>query len=225
MITILFRTVLIYVLLILAVRLMGKRQIGELEISDLVTTFLISEIASLPITDNSIPLSHAVIPIIALVFFEVASSVLIVYFPRLKKILTARPATLVYDGKIRRRAMRQARISTDELISELRQKGVTDVSEVLYAILEQNGKISIISKAPYRTPTAQQLGRTAKENGIYHIIIDQGVWNTHSLQELGLRKADVEHRLRARSLESNDIFLMMINDAGDFKIMRREDVV
>ena len=66
MITILFRTVVIYLILNIAMRLMGKRQIGELEITDFVTTLLISEIASLPITDNSIPLSHAFIPIVAL---------------------------------------------------------------------------------------------------------------------------------------------------------------
>ena len=74
MLTVLTRTFIIYISLILVMRLMGKRQLGELEISDLVTTFLISEIASLPITDTEIPLSHAIIPIIALLTLEVGIS-------------------------------------------------------------------------------------------------------------------------------------------------------
>jgi hypothetical protein len=60
---------------------MGKRQIGELEISDFITTLLISEIASLPITDTNIPLSHAIIPITVLLTLEVVSSALLVKFP------------------------------------------------------------------------------------------------------------------------------------------------
>ena len=85
MTTIFVRTVIVYVVLMVAMRLMGKRQIGELEVSDLVTTLLISEIASLPITDNAVPLSHAVVPITVLITFEISSSALVVLFPKIKK--------------------------------------------------------------------------------------------------------------------------------------------
>ena len=76
-------------------RLMGKRQIGELEISDLVTTFLLSEIASLPITDTNIPVAFAIIPMVILLMFEVTSSWFLSRFPSLKNFLSARPATLI----------------------------------------------------------------------------------------------------------------------------------
>ena len=77
MLTILIRTLIVYVVLICIMRLMGKRQIGELEVTDLVTTLLISEIASLPITNQEIPLSYALIPMITLLilrFFRRSSS-------------------------------------------------------------------------------------------------------------------------------------------------------
>ena len=82
MLTVLIRTFIIYISLIAVMRIMGKRQLGELEISDLVTTFLISEIASLPITDTEIPLSHAIIPIIVLLSLEVSISTLLSKFPK-----------------------------------------------------------------------------------------------------------------------------------------------
>ena len=105
MATILLRTIVIYVLLMVAMRLMGKRQIGELEVADLVTTLLISEIASLPLTDNSLPLSHAVVPIALLISFEICTSAVTVRFPRFKKLITARPSTLISNGKIHKHAM------------------------------------------------------------------------------------------------------------------------
>ena len=74
MITLIFRTLLVYIFLIFIMRLMGKRQIGELEVTDLVATLLLSEIASLPITDPNIPVLHAIVPMVVLLSLEVFSS-------------------------------------------------------------------------------------------------------------------------------------------------------
>ena len=224
MTTLFIRTIIIYILLIVAMRLMGKRQIGELEISDLVTTFLISEIASLPITDSSVPLSHAMLPIIVLVSFEVISSALLATFPRLKKLLTARPTTLIQDGQLCIHAMRQARISADELISELRQNQISDPSEVRYAILEQNGKITVIPKAAYRPPTVKELRLSVEDSGLFHIIIDKGVINHHTMRELKLSKKALTAELEKHSLTYKDIYLMMMNDSGESRIIRKREV-
>ncbi len=224
MTTLLIRTVLVYVLLIIAMRLMGKRQIGELEISDLVTTILISEIASLPITDASIPVSHAVVPIVTLLTFEVVSSALLASFPRMKNLLSARPTTLIRDGALCGKEMKQARLSADELISELRQKGITDLAEVRYAILEQNGKISVIAKAAHRPPTTKELKLTVKDTGLYHIIIDKGVFNRHNLKDLQLDQKKLERTLAARGLTPDGVYLLMMNDEGDMEIIRKDEV-
>jgi len=223
MITILFRTVILYLMLNIAMRLMGKRQIGELEISDFVTTLLISEIASLPITDNSIPISHAFIPIVTLIFLEISSSLLTVSVPRLKNLLTVRPTTLIRNGKFCQKAMRQARISLDELVSELRQKDISNLSEVSYAILEQSGKISVITKSRYRPPTAAQLGIDAKESGIYHIVIDNGVINRHSLCQMNKGEEEIVRILKERGLTQKEVYLMMMNDSGDVTVIQKED--
>lgn len=214
-----FRTLLIYLILIVSMRLMGKRQIAELEITDLVTTLLISEIASLPITDTDIPISHAIIPILALLGFEVLSSFLLAQYPKVKGMLSARPAVLIQDGVISEKAMRQARISADELISELRQQGIADPEEVRYAILEQNGKISVIRRQKFQPPTAEQWNMSVEDSGLYHIIIDKGIINHHSLQELELQVSDIRTILQKQGQKEKDIYLMMMNDSGDFRIL------
>ncbi len=223
MTTIFVRTVIIYVVLMAAMRLMGKRQVGELEVSDLVTTLLISEIASLPITDNSLPLSHAVIPIIILITFEICSSALVVLFPKIKNLFTDRPSTLIKDGKLCRKAMMDSRITLDELITELRQSGYVDIGEILYAILEKNGKITLIPKAKYELPTCEQLNVKSSERGIFHIIIDNGVLNAHGLSEVGLTKGQIVHKLEKRGEKIPDIYLMMISDLGEERIISKKE--
>ena len=98
MTTIFIRTVIVYFILLSAMRFMGKRQIGELEVSDLITTLILSEIASLPITNSSIPISHAVIPIVILLTFEVLSSALLVQFPKIKSLISPHPTMLIKNG-------------------------------------------------------------------------------------------------------------------------------
>lgn len=222
MVTVLARTLIIYLVLIIVMRLMGKRQIGELEVSDLVTTFLISEIASLPITDSELPLSHAIIPIITLLTLEVVISMIMSRFPKLKYVFSARPSTLIKDGNISQKAMRDARLSFDELFSELRQQGVDDLSQIKYAILEQNGNITVIQKALYLQPTAEQLHLKPKETGLFHIIIEEGTLNKHGLSSVGISEKSIKSMLAKKGLDIKDIYLMMINDANEAKIIPKE---
>ena len=223
MTTIFIRTVIIYVFLMSAMRFMGKRQIGELEVSDLVATLLISEIASLPITDNTIPISHAIIPMFTVVTFEIISSALVIIFPKIKSLVTARPTTLINEGKLCRKAMLGARISIDELITELRQSGYLDINEIHYAILEKNGKITLIPKQKHTPPTCEQLNVKTQECSIFHIIIDNGVPNAHGLEQSGLSLAQLEHKLQLKGHRVADVYLMMVNGLGEERLITKKE--
>lgn len=213
MLTVLIRTLIIYLSLVLAMRLMGKRQIGELEVSDLVTTFLISEIASLPITDTKIPLSHALIPIIVLLRLEVAISFILAKFPKVKFLFSARPSTLIRDGKLCKKALDESRLSFDELFSQLRQQGFDDISKINYAILEQNGNITVIEKEKHKPPSAEALGLSVEDGGLFHIIIEKGSLNAHGLSEIGYSKEDIFRILEEKGYSYKDIYLMLVNDS------------
>ena len=223
MLTVLIRTFIIYISLILVMRLMGKRQLGELEISDLVTTFLISEIASLPITDTSIPLSHAIIPIIVLLGLEVGISAALSHFPKLKFIFSARPSTLIKDGNICKKSLADSRISFDELFSQLRQQGFDDIAEIKYAILEQNGKITVIQRERFKPISADTLNLNVKESGIFHIVIERGKINLHGIQATSYTESELLRLLSSFNYKPSDIYLMMINDAHDIRIIPNDE--
>ncbi len=222
MITIVLRTLIIYLLLIGIMRFMGKRQLGELEVSELVTTLLLSEIASLPITSQDIPLSHAILPILLLMSLEVLLSGAVIKIPLFKKLLSIRPAILVRDGKPDRNAMSTARISADELMSQLRQKDVSDPEEVAYAILEPNGQISIIKRASARQATTEELGLTLPEVGFMHLIISDGKKNARNLQMAGLDDKWLTDILKKRGLTEEDVFLLLADDSGKARIFPKE---
>jgi len=223
MLTIFIRTIIIYLVLMFVMRLMGKRQIGELELSDLVTTFLLSEIASMPIIDTNIPVIYAVIPMVTLLTFEVFSSWFLSRFPLLKNLLSTHPATLICNGKVNRKEMLRSRLSLEELIGELRQSGIADINEVRYAILEQNGKITVIQKASEKAVSPKQMELNVADNGIDHIVISNGRINTHALKTLKMDKEQVMNILESRNLREKEIYLLLIDDGGNIKIFKKQE--
>ena len=223
MLIILFRTVIVYTVLLCIMRLMGKRQLGELEITELVTTLLISEIAALPIEDPSIPVMNAVIPLVTIIMLEVALSVILLKCPKLKNLASARPSVLVRRGKPDQKEMQRIRISIDELISEIRQAGFASPEEVDYAILEQNGKISVIPRRAAQPPSAEDLGIAVQESGIMHALIEDGSVNRYNLQLLSLDESWLRARLAEKALTAKEVFYLGIDDGGKLYWVEKEE--
>jgi uncharacterized membrane protein YcaP (DUF421 family) len=223
MLTVLLRTLIVYLLLIGTMRLMGKRQLGELEISELVTTLLISEIASLPIENPNIPVVVVIIPLITILTLEVSLSVILLKCPRLKNLASTRPSILIRHGRIDQKEMRRIRISIDELISEIRQAGIASLSDVDYAILEQNGKISVIARRSAQPPSADDLGLDLPENGIIHILIEDGRCNRYNMELLQLHQSDIEKLLKERKTRRENVFLLGMDDAGELYWIEKEN--
>ena len=215
MLTILFRTLFIYLVLYTVMRVMGKRQIGELEVTDLVTTLLLSEIASLPITNRELPVTHAIVPMVTLLFLEVTSSAILIRLPKLRFLVSARPTVLMKNGILDQSTLRSLRISLDELMSEVRQQGISCLSQVDCAILEKNGKLTIIPKSAYATPTVSQLGLREGPSGLMHIVYQNGRVNPTGLSLVGQNEAWLDRELRKKGLSRDTLFCATANDQGE----------
>lgn len=219
--TVLLRTVIIYACLILIMRVMGKRQLGELEITDLVTTLLISEIASLPLTEQGIPLHHALLPIFIIAGLEMGLSALLLKRPMFKRLLTPRPTLLVSHGVPDRAAMKKAKLSCEELLSQLRLQGISDPQDVAYAVMESNGQISVIQESAAQS-AAQSVAQSAAQSGpsdakLLRLLISDGRVNGESLRLVGRDEAWLAGYLKRQGLRPQEVF-MLLSD-GD-KTMR-----
>ena len=222
MATCIIRTVIIYILLVLAIRTTGKRQIGELEISELVTTFLISELASMPIGNQEIPLSFAVVPILIIISLEVVISFCSTRSNIMKRIFLGTPSILIERGKVRQDELSKARMSLEELMSQLRQNGVTAIENADYAILENNGKLSVIPRAAAQPVTVKDLNLQVGESGIAHAVIIDGVLKKEALRGAGKSEVWLKEEIRKSKLEQKEIFLLSVDDLGKVYIIKKE---
>jgi uncharacterized membrane protein YcaP (DUF421 family) len=222
MIVVFIRTVLVYLMVTGAMRLMGKRQIGQLEVSELVTTLLLSEIATLPIENPDIPLLYAVIPVVTLLTLEVSMAVLLSRCPRLRRKIEAPPCMLICRGEWRQEELARNRLSVEEVLSGLRQQGVQDPDEADYAILEKNGRLSVILKEEHRPLTARDTGLNPPKEGMMHVLMSDGAVNQYNLCLLGKDEAWLKEILRQKKARPDDVLYLLCNDAGEIRMLRKE---
>lgn len=214
------RTVLIYIFLTVVMRAMGKRQLGELDVGELVITILLSDIASLPITNPEKSIFSALIPIATLAALEILTSTLILRSAFVKNLLSSKPSMLIVHGKLDKIALTKARISIEDLVSQIRQNGIYDLSEVDYAILEENGKMSIIPKSQNRQPDMSDLKLPCDNKGIMHIVISDGRINTHGLSTVSKDESWLRNELSTRKLDLSDVLCMTCDDSGRIYIVK-----
>lgn len=223
MLTTIIRTVILYAAANISIRLMGKRQIGELQPAELVITILISEIAAIPIQDNSIPLINSIIPVMMLVGFEIIGSALSLKNLRFRYFFEGNPVIVIKDGKINTSEMKKLRFSLDDLISALRQKDVFDLEEVEYAVMETNGSLSVLLKPNRRPLTPDDTGTETSDCGYLHYPVIDGRVIKACLKDAGIQPRDFEAMLEKDGVKTRDILLMSLDKNKHRKYIMKRD--
>ena len=135
----------IYLIVTLAVRIMGKRQVSDMQTSELVITFIISQVASLPLENTERPLLNSLIPIMMIVVIELVVSLIMMKSRRARSLICGHPIVVIKDGKILQSQLDKLRISREDLYSLLRAKDKCDEKDIRYGIIEPNGTLSVLS--------------------------------------------------------------------------------
>lgn len=209
------RTIILYVLIIVGVRLMGKRQVGELEPSELVLALLIADLAAVPMQDFGIPLLSGIIPILTLLCVTMIISVISMKSVTFRALLCGRPSIIVENGKLHQQEMAKNRFTVDELMEELRMKGVTDISTVKYAILETNGQISVLPYSEQKPPVRQDFNIQAQENGLPLVIINDGRVLERNLKLRGYDTNWLEKQLALHGVKKpEEVYLLTADELG-----------
>ena len=217
----LIRVLILYGLVILAIRLMGKRQVGEMQPSELVTTILISAVAAVPVQDLDIPLSHGVVPILALLACELLLSAAGLKSLRLRRLLTGNPVTVVRDGRLVQENMRRLRMSVDDVLEDLRLAGVWDHRTVALARVETNGRLSVLLRAGEQPLTAAQAGLKPPPPTLWYTLVSDGRVLWENLPHTGQSAAWLRRRI-AQAGGERAIFLLCCDQTGNLILEKKE---
>lgn len=189
-ISLIAKTSFLYFFIIIMYRIMGKKEVGELGISDLIVTILIAELAALSIESYEDSIFISIIPIVVLVIGQILLSFISLKSEKIRNFIEGRPSVIIKDGKVNFSIMTKLRYTLDDLITQLREKGIKSLEEVDYAVLENSGNLSVFQDtSEYPMP----------------FILD-GVIDYNVLKEIKKDRAWIQNFLTKEHLELEDIF-------------------
>lgn len=201
-----FKTLFMYFFIIFVYRLMGKKEVGQLSIIDLIVSILIAELVALSIGDEDSNLLLSVIPTMVLVFVQMLISYITLKSDKIRNIIDGKPIVIIKNGKLNFTEMSKIRYSLDDLLTQLRLQGVKSIDKVKYAILENNGNLSVFSdNSDYPLP----------------LILD-GVIDYEVLKEIDKNYNWIINILKKKNIELDDVFYAFYTGGKTFIIEKRE---
>ena len=215
MLVVFIRVLIIYITVLVFLRLMGKRQIGEMQPYEVVITLIIADLATLPMSDTNIPLLHGILPLAILVLMHYLITLLTRKSAKIRRIVSGRPVVVISPNGIEYVAFKSLNITIDDVSEMLRQNGYYSFDQVAYAIIETNGKMSVIPKSACAPATAQDVDVQNAEPQIPNIIISDGKMMKNQMEQAKIDVDTLNKMLKNLKIKSvKNVIIFSVDASG-----------
>lgn len=205
---IMFRTTFFYFFIVLCYKIMGKREVGELDIIDFTISMLLSQIVAISIENYKDKFIYAIIPIVILVFLQVTLSYLSLKNFKFRKIFDGKESIIINKGILNIKEMIKQRYSLSDLLLQLRDNNIRTIEEVDYAVLENNGKLSVFKKDD-------------KDNKVFPLpLIVDGNIDLDNLKFINKDKKWILNTLKEKKMNLKDVFYAFYKENNIYFIKR-----
>ena len=175
-----YRTFLSALTLFLLAKAMGRKQIGELNTFDYIIGITIGSIASEMTVNSDVSLINCIVAMAVLSLIGILISYGTTKSMFLRRFFTGCPIILIENGKIIEKGLNKARFDINDLLQECRINGYFDISEIAYAVMEANGRISFLLKSKYTPVTLSDMKIKVSKKGLcVNLIIDGNIMMEH----------------------------------------------
>lgn len=223
MITTIIRVFIIYTVVLLVFRLMGKRQIGQMQPFEFVLTLIIADLATLPMSEISIPILNGIVPLLTLVVFHFVLTSLTRVSTKFSRFISGKPVIIIDKSGIVYSALKQLNITIDDLFEAIRGQGFFSFAEVEYAIMETTGQVSVMPKSQFAPATKGDLKIEPESDTLPLTIIAEGQYMQENM-ELSHRSIDFfEKILKKFDIKSvKQVLILTITKQGEVFIQEKE---
>lgn len=222
---ILIRSAGLFILTLLLVRLIGKRQTSRLTFFDLVTAIIIGVIAasiSLNLVRN---LANGLVALAVWTIFPALIYLLSIKYKTVRDIVQGKETILVNHGKVLEDKLMEARLTPEDLLSQLRRKNVFNFADVEFAVLEPTGDVSVLLKKDKQPLTAKTASITVAQESVPQTVIMDGIMMDEPLTAMGLNRHWLHTELEKVGVAPENVFIGQVDSAGQLYLDLFDDVI
>jgi len=196
-------------------RIMGKREIGQMQPYEFTIAIMISDLATVPMSDSGIPITHGIVPIFGLLVIDLLISVVNMKSILVRRLLCGKPSILIYRGRIDEEKLLKERYTINELQERLRGNGVSNIADVEYAILETSGDVNVILKPEKQNVTLEDMNIQKEYQGISYDLVVDGKIMMDNLAKLNKDYYWLSQEIKKFGYKPEDALLATIDSSGN----------
>ena len=136
-----------YVALVGLLRVTGKRTLAKMNAFDLVVTVALGSTLATVLLSKDVALAEGVLAFALLAGLQYVVAWLSVRSKPFRQLIKSEPRLLVSSGEILDGAMRDERVTRDEILSAARSSGYAGLEDIEAVVLETDGSFSVVGKA------------------------------------------------------------------------------
>ncbi|KIL78870.1 DUF421 domain-containing protein [Bacillus badius] len=212
---VLLRTMFAFFMLFVAARFLGKQTISKMTYFDFIASITMGAIIANLSFNVSLKAHY-----LALSFIEFTLIVFCIAFISLKnrkarKLFAGDPTVVIENGKILENNMEKMRYTLDYLNQQLREKDVFNIEEVLFAVIETNGTLTVLKKPEYRNVVKQDLSLAVQPEKKLpvELVMDGCIVHSNLIQN-NLEASWVESEVKKRGLHLSEVVYAVLAANG-----------
>lgn len=219
------RSIIGFFTLLIFARVLGRQQISQLTFFDYVLGITIGSIAATLSVDLS---SRAWPHWVGLLTWTIAVLILqwiVIKSKSAARYLVSEPTVIIMNGQILEKAMKKIRYTIPDVLAQLRDKGVFDLNQIGFAVVETDGKVSVLLKPEFLPATPRDLNLKPGNGGLSAELIYDGIIVDKNLESAGLDRIWLNTQLNKLGLKVSDVFLATIDSSKKLYIDKYRDYI
>ena len=222
MLTLLLRGIIIYAIVFLVFRLMGKRQLGQLQPFEFVVTLIIADLATIPMSEINVPLLHGIVPLVTVALLHFLIGFLSRKSIKLRQFFNGKPIVVVGPNGVEYNALKELNMDFNDLTEALREMNFFDFDDVLYAIVETNGKLTVLPKSKSTPVTREDMKIKAEKSALPIMLVCDGRRIEANMKVAKIDEDDLLFYIQKSGAKSfNEIMIATIDNNGKMFVQAR----
>lgn len=209
--------------LFILTKLIGNREMSQLNMFDYINSITIGSIAA----EMATALENFIEPLIAMIVYAIATifiSYISCKFIPIQRVITGKTKVLIDNGKIYAKNFKKARLEIDEFLTQCRSQGYFNIADIQTALLETNGKISILPKSGFKPITPDDMQIQVKQEKLITNVILDGKILKENLKNSGKTEEWLNKQLNKQGkFKIKDVFLATLDSEENLSIYVKID--
>lgn len=211
MLVVFLRALILYAVVFIVIRLMGKKELSKVQPFELAIIILISDLASSPMSSRGVSIFDGIVPIITLLVMYLIFALLAHSSNKVEDFMCGKVIPIIRDGKIIEENFDKNKYTIEDIMSQLREQEVFKIQDVKFAMIENNGNLSVIKNSD-------------NFNSIPLNVIEDGDYVKDNLEMLKMNEKDVEKLLKKNKLKLGNVLVATMDEDSNFIFQLKDEV-